>query len=63
MPEGDQDHGRVPVAVPIALGGLDQLVNLALSQMLACPQLGIWQPARRHCSYFGGWRDQLEPRM
>ncbi len=27
---GDQDHGRVPVAVAITFGGLDQLLDLGL---------------------------------
>ena len=34
MPEGDQDHGGVAVAVAVALGGLDQLVDFSLGQML-----------------------------
>jgi hypothetical protein len=31
----DQDHGGVAVAVAVALGGLDQALDLALVQMLA----------------------------
>jgi hypothetical protein len=28
MPEGQQDHGRVPVTVAVRLGGFDQGVDL-----------------------------------
>ena len=35
MPEGDQDHGAVALAVAIALGSLDQLLDLALGQVFA----------------------------
>jgi hypothetical protein len=38
---GDQDHDGVPMAPPVALGGLDQLRDLSLGQVLAAPQLRI----------------------
>jgi hypothetical protein len=41
MPGGDQDHGGVAVAVAVALGGLDQLLDLTLGQMLSGPQLAV----------------------
>lgn len=37
MSEGQEDHGGVPLAPAVALGGLDQLLNLTLGQMLARP--------------------------
>ena len=30
MPVGDEDHGGVPVAIAIGLGGIDQLLDLGL---------------------------------
>ena len=47
VPVGDQDHGGVAVAVAVGLGGLDQLLDLGLGQMLARAQLGIRLPQRR----------------
>jgi hypothetical protein len=44
MPVGDQDHGGVAMAVAIAARGLDQLLHLALGQMLARAQVGIRLP-------------------
>ena len=33
MPEGYQDHGAVALPPAVALGGLDQLLDLALGQV------------------------------
>jgi len=41
MPEGDEEHGRVALAVAISSGGLNQPLDLTLGQMLAWPKLGI----------------------
>ena len=35
MPEADQDHGAVALAMAVALGGFDQLLDLALGQVFA----------------------------
>jgi hypothetical protein len=40
MPEADQDHGRIAMAVTVAPGHLDQALDLALGEVLAiaaCP--------------------------
>ena len=50
MPEGQEDHGRVPVPVPVGLGRLDQGVDLPGCQVLAGPKLGIRTPGRSNCS-------------
>ena len=47
VPVGDQDHGRIAVAVAVVLGGIDQPLHLLLSEMLARAQFGIWLPQRR----------------
>ena len=62
VPEGDQDHGRVPMAVAVGLGGLDQRLDLAGRQVLARAKLGVRPPGRRNCSENFSWRDQLECR-
>src|SRR5258705_7264284 len=59
VPEGDQDHGRIAMAPAIALGGGDQLLNLALGQMLARPDIRIRPPGRHrslNCPIFCSWR-------
>ena len=60
MPIGQQDHQRITIAVAVTLGGLDQLVDLVVLEVLARPQLGIFQPPQRNCSIFSGWRDQTQ---
>jgi hypothetical protein len=63
VPEGHEDHGRVPVTVPVGLGGLDQGLDLAGRQMLSGPKLGVRTPDRSNCSIYFGWRYQLEVRL
>jgi hypothetical protein len=41
MPEGDQDHGGIAATPAITPGCSDQLLHLALGQMLARPELGM----------------------
>jgi hypothetical protein len=53
----------VPVTVAIVLCGLDQLFNLSLGQVLSAAQLVVRSPSRGDCSFFGGWRDQLQVRF
>ena len=60
MPEGNQDHGRVPLAPTVGLGGLDELLNLTLGQMLTWPELSIRPPNRCNCPVLSCWRYQLE---
>lgn len=64
MPERQQDHERVAAAMPVALGRLDQLVDLV--QMLAGTELGIWLPAGLRpfdCAIFDGWQEQRQVRL
>jgi hypothetical protein len=49
VPEGDQDHGGIPGAAPIALGGIDQLLDLALGQVFAWSDLAVRAPDRSNC--------------
>jgi hypothetical protein len=44
MAIGDQDHRRIPVTMPIALGGFDQALDLALGKIAAgnCEVYSVW---------------------
>src|SRR5450759_2373985 len=63
MPVSHQDRGGVPVTVAIVLRGLDQLINLGFSKVLSAAKLAIRPAQRCDCSFFGGWRDQLQVRF
>jgi hypothetical protein len=41
VPEGQQDHGRVPVPVAVRLGGLDQGFDLSGRQVLLGSKFGV----------------------
>jgi hypothetical protein len=59
VPEGDQDHGGIAVPMAIALSGGNQLLNLALGQMLARADIRIRPPGRHrslNCPIFCSWR-------
>jgi hypothetical protein len=63
MPVGQKDHQRITIAVAVGLGGLDQLVDLVVLEILARPQLSVFQPTWRNCSIFSGWRDGARVRF
>jgi len=63
VPESHQDHGRIPVAVPVLLGGLDQGVDFAGCEVFSSTKLGVRSPCRCNCSKNFSWRDQLECRI
>jgi hypothetical protein len=47
LPVGQQDHGRVPVTVPITSDCLDQRLDLVGGEVLSGPELG----ARGHAAH------------
>jgi hypothetical protein len=50
MPEADQDHGRIALAMAVALGRLDQSVDLKLGEVLAiAAHVAVAAPAQRDC--------------
>ena len=63
MPVSHEKHGSIPVAVSIVLCGLDQLFNFGLGQVLSAAKLAVWPAPRGNCSFFNGWRDQLQVRF
>jgi len=55
MAVGDQDCGRVAVAVPGMLAGsILETVYLLRGQILPLPQIGVARPARRNCPIYDG---------
>jgi hypothetical protein len=44
MSEGNQDGGRVPMAMPGLLGRLDQVLDFLWRQVFASTKLGVWAP-------------------
>jgi hypothetical protein len=60
MSEGQEHHQSVTVTMPIALGRLDQPLDLVDGQMLPGAMLSIFAPTRGNCSIFSGWRDQTQ---
>ena len=52
---GHQDHRGIPVAPSVALGGLEQPLDLGLRQVLAGPQVGVGAALRCNCSIYGAW--------
>ena len=52
---------RWPQRFPLA--AVHQPLDLGLGQVLAGAQVGVGEPLGRNCSFYGGWRDQLEVRF
>jgi hypothetical protein len=52
MPEGQQKHRTVPLAPAVALGGVDQLLDFALGQVLAWPKLAVGAAGRPNCPFY-----------
>jgi hypothetical protein len=50
--QGNRDHGRVPVAIAVALQGLDQCLDLIRREVFSCPQVGLRPPARGNCPIY-----------
>src|SRR5262245_65603676 len=55
MPEGQQDHGRIAVAIPITARRLHQPLDLSLGEVFADPIMGIGEPPTANCSLYSGW--------
>src|ERR1019366_10676387 len=63
MPVGTQEHSGVPVTISVALCGLDQFFDLSFGEVLSAAELAVRLPPRGNCSFFDGWRDQLQVRF
>src|SRR5262249_10987127 len=58
MPEGQQDHGRIPMPVPITARRLDKPLDLSLSEVLSGSIMSIWAATTPNCSLYSGWRSE-----
>src|SRR5262250_152144 len=56
MPEGQQDHGRIPMPVPITARRLDKPLDLSLGEVLAGSIMPIWAATTPNCSLYSAWR-------
>jgi hypothetical protein len=63
VPEGDQDHGGVPVPVPVRFGGLDQRLYFGRRQVLSGAELGVGASFRSNCSIYLSWGHELQIRF
>src|SRR5262245_21748762 len=56
MPEGQEDHGRVPMSVPITAASLHQPLDLFLGEVLSRSIMPIWAATTSNCSLYSVWR-------
>jgi hypothetical protein len=56
VPEGQQDHGRIPMSVSITAGSLHQPLDLFLGEVLSGSIMLIWAATTPNCSLYSGWR-------
>src|SRR5579862_8901801 len=63
MPIGRQDHGGVAMPPTVLPGGGHQPFDLGLCQVLTGAEGSVGKPLGCDCSFYSGWRDQLEVRL
>src|SRR5262245_9510515 len=63
MPEGNQDHGGIAVAIAVLPSRSHERLDLMLSQVFATAQIAVPRAPRHDCSFFDGRRDQRETRI
>src|SRR5262249_23730779 len=56
MPEGQEDHGRITMPVPITAGSLHQPLDLLLGEVLSRSIMPIWAATTPNCSLYSAWR-------
>src|SRR5262245_53135810 len=56
VPEGQQDHGRIPMSVPVPARRLHQPLDLSLGEVLAGSIMAIWAATTPNCYLYSGWR-------
>src|SRR5262245_22157515 len=56
MPEGEQDHARIPMPVSITARCLHQALDLSLGEVLAGSIMPVRAATAPNCSLYSGWR-------
>jgi len=56
VPEGQQDHGRIPMSVPVPACRLHQPFDLFLGQVLPGSVVLVREATSANCSLYSGWR-------
>jgi hypothetical protein len=51
------------MAVAVALGCLDQRLDLVGGEVFAGPKLGVFPAFRSNCSFYLSWRDHAQVRF
>src|SRR3954453_6417770 len=54
MTEGQENHGRIAVAIAVVASGLHEPLDLALGQVLTLSIVRIRQPSPANCSLYSG---------
>src|SRR6516165_5963220 len=63
MPVGQQDHGRVPMAMAVIPGSLHKPFDLTLRQVFTLAVMGVGQTTSANCSLYRGWWPGLMGRV
>src|SRR6476659_6178672 len=56
VPEGQQDHGRISMSVPVSARRLHQSLYLFLGQVLPGSVVLVREATSANCSLYSGWR-------
>jgi hypothetical protein len=57
MSEGQKDHGRIPMAMPVVAGRFHQPLNFSLGKIFADAIMAVRKPAIGNCSLNSVWRE------
>src|SRR6516225_5318396 len=55
VPVGEQDHGRIPMAMAVAAGSLHEPFDLTLGQVLTLAVMRVGKATAANCSLYRGW--------
>jgi hypothetical protein len=60
MPEGNQDHGGVPVPVTVRASRIHEPLDLGFGELLSIPRFAVWLATRPNCPINGRWDDKAQ---
>jgi hypothetical protein len=55
VPEGEEDHGRIAVAMPIVAGRLDQALHLPFGEIFPYAVMSVGAAATTNCPLYSTW--------